>query len=96
VSEAFDDEGRRPRRKQPFEGPGFFRAHTIRAKRSLVFIPYGMESMDYKGKLLEIVLRPSTSEKEVIELTDALNQVVQAASVSDLIQRSGVRRHQPT
>jgi hypothetical protein len=82
--------GKRRRQKQPFEGTGFFRALTIRGKRSLLFIPHGKESMEYKGILLEIVLHPSTSEKKVIELTDAFNQVVEAVSVSNLIQRTAV------
>ena len=89
--EAFHGEERR-RRKQSFEGTGFFRALTIRGKRSLLFIPHGKESMEYKGYLLEIVLHAGTSEQKVGELTDALNQAVEGVSVSNINQRSGIRR----
>lgn len=83
-------------RKQSFEGEGIFRGIMYKGKRSLLFIPDELRpSIDYKpgeykGKLLEILLRPDTSEEKIEELTGALNLVVQAVRVSDFLQRAEV------
>lgn len=87
----FDESYKPNRRKQSPEGAGLFRALTVGRQRSLLFVPRGAESLEYRGKLFEILLHPDTSEQEVSQLTDALNRVVEAVRIGNSIKRSSRR-----